>query len=109
MRNWLRDTLARIEQKVDKIMSQQDDINADVAGIQTAIAGLTAADAQLATDVTAIQAALAALPPEVDTSALDAAVASLGSTSTAFTTAVGSVTALVPGGTAATTPVTPAS
>jgi septal ring factor EnvC (AmiA/AmiB activator) len=74
--------LKDIKRNTEKIMAAQDNINADTAQLVTAVASIQ-------TDVTAIQAALAALPASVDTTALDAAVASL-------TTSVGTVTALVP-------------
>lgn len=77
---WL---LSGINMKLEKIMTSQDDINADVTQIQGAVSNLGSA-------VTAIAAEIEQLKGQgVDTSGLDAAVGQLG-------TAVQGVQALVP-------------
>ena len=66
-------SLAALHQKVDMLMSQQDDINADVTAIEAGVA-------QLGTAAQAIQAEIAALKqsnPTLDLSGLDQAVADL--------------------------------
>lgn len=88
--------LIRIIDNQEKIMSEQSNIDADVTALTAVATDIQAQVSQLGTDVTAIQAALAALPPSVDTTALDAAVASLSSTQASLDSAVGSVTGLVP-------------
>lgn len=86
----------RFDEKFGALMTQQDDINAAVAQINATMGDITAQVSQLGTDVTNIQAALAALPPEVDTSALNAAVASLAGTQQNLDAAVTSVGNLAP-------------
>jgi len=88
--------LIRIIDNQEKIMATQADIDAAVAQINATMTDVQAQVTQLGTDVTAIQAALSALPPSVDTTALDAAVASLATTQASLDTAVGSVSGLVP-------------
>ena len=86
--------LSQILTKQETIMSQQSDIDAATAAL-TAITGDVSTNvAQLLTDVAAIQAALAALPQSVDTTALDAAVAAAAGTASSLDTSVSSVTAL---------------
>ena len=77
------------------IMTQQSDIDAATAAL-TALTGDVATNvAQLVNvDVPAIQAALAALPASVDTTALDAAVAAAAGTAASLDTSVSDVTAL---------------
>ena len=65
--------LQRIEQKVDKIMAAQDDINAAVAAIQAVGSDLLAAVQNIQAEIAALQSA----GTPVDTTALDAAVGSL--------------------------------
>lgn len=77
-----REYLVNIEHKLEHIVAAQDDINAAVTAIGTAVSTLDA-------DVTALTAALAAGGTPVDTSALNAAVPQL-------VDAVNAVTALVP-------------
>jgi hypothetical protein len=77
--------LKTVNKKLDVLMSQQDDITADVTTIEAGVANL-------GTAVTAIQAeidALKAANPQLDLSGLDKAAADL-------TGAVSSVTALAP-------------
>jgi hypothetical protein len=79
------------------LMTAQDDINAAVAQLQQTQQVEATAVATLGTDVTAIQAALAAGGgASVDTSALNQAVVSQVQSDSALTDAVNSVTALVP-------------
>ena len=77
-------------------MATQADIDAAVVQINATMTDVQAQVTQLGTDVTAIQAAISALPPSFDTSALNAAVASLATTQASLDTAVGTVTGLVP-------------
>lgn len=65
-----RATLRAINAKADQIMSQQDDITADAAAIETAIAALAAEIAALKT-----------ANPALDLTGLDKAVADLGALS----------------------------
>ena len=58
--------LTQVNQKVDKLMSEQADINADVTAIQAAVTALAAEIASLK-----------ASNPALDLTGLDAAVASL--------------------------------
>lgn len=88
--------LIRILENQEKIMATQDDIDAAVAQINTTMTDLQNQSAAIGTDVTAIQAALAALPPSTDTSALNAAVASLAQNQAALDASVGGLSAVVP-------------
>lgn len=87
--------LATILANQEKIMSSQSDIDAATAAL-TAITGDVATNvAQLVNvDVPAIQAALAALPASVDTTALNAAVTAAQETASSLDTSVAGVTAL---------------
>ena len=87
--------LSTILTKQEILMTQQSDIDAATAAL-TAVTGDVATNvAQLVNvDVPAIQAALAALPQSVDTTALDAAVAAASGTASSLDTSVSSVTAL---------------
>lgn len=77
--------------------SQQGEIDAATAAL-TALTGDVATNvAQLVnTDIPAIQAALAALPQSVDTTALDAAVAAAADSASSLDSSVSGVTGLVP-------------
>jgi len=101
-------TLEAIDRKLDIMSQQQTDIDAATAAL-TALTGDVATNVnQLVTvDVPAIQAAIAALPASVDTTALDAAVTAAGSTATSLDGAVSSVTALTSPPAPVTPPVTP--
>jgi ABC-type transporter Mla subunit MlaD len=77
-----REYFAHHQNLLEQIVAAQDDINAAVTAIGTAVSTLDA-------DVTALTAALAAGGTPVDTSALNAAVPQL-------VDAVNAVTALVP-------------
>ena len=79
--------------KLDVLMSQQDDIDTDVRAIADALAAVQGDAATLVTDVTAIAAKIAAGQP-VDTSALDALVATAQGVQSAIDSATASVTAL---------------
>jgi hypothetical protein len=74
-------------------MSQQDAIDSDVQTIAGALTAVQGDAATLVTDVQAIAAKIATGQP-VDTSALDALVASAQSVQAAIDTATASVTAL---------------
>jgi predicted negative regulator of RcsB-dependent stress response len=71
--------IAALSKKVDALMSDQSHLDAQVAQIVAGVAALNTA----ATDIEAEIAALKAANPAVDFTALDAAVASLGSAVTA--------------------------
>ena len=89
----LDDKLNRIIETQEKIMAGQASIDAAVAQLTTTQANEAAAVTQLGTDVTAIQAELAA-QGSVDTTALDAAVAAQAASDASLTAAVEGVTAL---------------
>jgi hypothetical protein len=72
--------LVNIEQKVDAIMAAQDDIAAAVAALNTANNSLTSFLTDLSSDVAAIKAAIGNGGTPVDTTALNAAVASFNTT-----------------------------
>jgi len=78
-------SLQALHLKVDILMSQQDEVNADVTTIEAGIEALNAAATNIAAEIAALQAA----NPALDLSALDAHAAAL-------TAAVGSITALAP-------------
>lgn len=81
----IRRSLELLHQKADIIMTQQDDLNADVTSIEDGITALGTASAAIAAEIAALRAA----NPALDLTALDAAAASL-------TGAVASVAALAP-------------
>jgi len=81
--------------KLDVLMSQQDAIDSDVQAIAAALTAVQGDAATLVTDVQAITAKIATGQP-VDTSALDALVASAQSVQAAIDTATAQVTALAP-------------
>lgn len=87
---------AQINRKLDKLSEQQQDINAATAALTALTTDVAANVTQLGTDITAIQAALAALPASVDTTALDAAVAAAQNTAASLDASVQQVTALAP-------------
>lgn len=92
----IRDMEARITHKLEKIMAGQDSINtADqaIVGLLTDMAGDIST---IGTAVTAIQAALAALPASVDTTQLDADVAKIADAQTSLDAAASSVAGVVP-------------
>lgn len=66
-------SLQVINEKLDVIMSQQDEVNADVAQIQDGITALGAAAAAIQAEIDALKNA----NPALDLSALDAAAAAL--------------------------------
>jgi len=78
-------SLQELHRKVDILMTQQDDINADVTTIEAGIEALNTAATNIAAEIAALQAA----NPALDLTALDAHAAAL-------TAAVGSITALAP-------------
>ena len=93
----IRRSLTVIERKLDAMSQQQEDINAATAAL-TALTGDVAVNvAQLVNvDIPAIQAALAAMPAAVDTTALDAAVAAAQGTASSLDASVSGVIGLVP-------------
>lgn len=78
-------SLQELHAKVDVIMSEQDDINADVTTIEQGVAALGTAAAAIQAEIDALKAA----NPTLDLTGLDKAAADL-------TGAVGSVSALAP-------------
>ena len=92
----LQEMEQRLNHKLEKIMAGQADIDAAVAAFTGLQNDMQAQIAQLGADVTEIQAALAALPPSVDTTALNTLVASIAATQANLDNQVSSVSALVP-------------
>lgn len=89
--------LDAIDKKLEIVLSQQSDVDAATAALTAMTTDVATNVAQLVnTDIPAIQAALAALPSSVDTTALDAAVAAAAGTTSSLDTAVSSVTSLAP-------------
>jgi hypothetical protein len=66
-----------ILEKLEKIMTAQENLDNDVASLQATTTQLVAIGQDLLTAAEAIQAELAALPTEVDTTGVDSAVADL--------------------------------
>jgi len=95
------ESLQSLHQKADRIMSEQSTTQADVDAatalltqIQSDVAGVVTT---LGSDFTAIEAEIASLQAQgVNTSALDAAVASAKSTVAGLDPAVAQITSLVP-------------
>lgn len=72
----IRKVLAQLQvinEKLDVLMSQQDDINADVTAIEAGVAGLGTAAAAIQAEIDALKAA----NPALDLSGLDKAAADL--------------------------------
>ena len=78
-------SLQELHAKVDVIMSQQDDINADVTTIEQGVANLGTAATAIQAEIDALKAA----NPSLDLSGLDQAAADL-------TGAVSAVSAIAP-------------
>jgi len=72
-------------QKLDALMTQQNDLNTDVQAIQEAVTGLGAAAVAIEAEIDDLKEA----NPELDLTSLDSAVGTL-------TTAVSAVTAIAP-------------
>jgi hypothetical protein len=87
---WL---LVDILRKLERIMTAQDDINAATAAFSTILTDIQGQVATLGTDVQQLTTLIGSGQP-VDTSALDAIVATAAGIQTSLDTAVGSVTAL---------------
>lgn len=92
----IMDSLHSLHRKVDVIMTVQSDIDAATQTLNTLVTDVATNVSQLQVDVTAIQTALNNLPPSVDTSALDTAVANAATTAANLDAAVSNVTALAP-------------
>lgn len=86
----------RLMRKMGAIMAAQDDVNAAVAQINATMQDVAAQVTQLGTDADAIRAAIANLPPEVDTTELNAAVAAMTATQQSLDQAVTGVTDALP-------------
>lgn len=93
--------LDRIEYKLGVLMTTQEDIDAATAALVALTGDVATNVAQLGTDLANIQAALANIPPTVDTTALDAAVANASNTQANLDASVKSVTDAVPAAPAA--------
>jgi hypothetical protein len=87
---WL---LVDILRKLERIMTAQDDINAATAAFSTILTDIQGQVATLGTDVQQLTTLIGSGQP-VDTSALDAIVATAAGIQSSLDTAVGSVTAL---------------
>jgi hypothetical protein len=85
-----------ILQRLEKIMAAQDDINAADQAIVGLLNDMQADISTIGTGVANIQAALAALPPEVDTTQLDADVANIAAAQASLDAAASSVANVVP-------------
>jgi chromosome segregation ATPase len=93
----LQQQLINLTAKVEKIMSQQDNIAADVATIEAGIAAIQSADAALATAQQALSAEIASLKaahPQLDLSGLDKAAADVTAAASANSSAVAGISAL---------------
>lgn len=66
--------LHNLNRKADKIVSQQDDLNADVASIEAGVTALSDAATNIQAEIAALQAA----NPALDLTGLNTAVADLG-------------------------------
>jgi hypothetical protein len=90
----------RINEKLEKIMSEQSqqqiDVNNADAAIVALLTDMQTDIATIGTGVTAIQAALAALPASVDTTQLDADVANIAAAQASLDAAAASVANVVP-------------
>lgn len=86
----------RIDRKLEKIMAAQDDINAADQAIVGLLTDMAGDIATIGTAVTAIQAALAALPESVDTTQLDADVEKIADAQANLDAAAASVAGTVP-------------
>lgn len=83
-------------EKLEKIMAAQDDVNAADQAIVGLLTDMAADIATIGTGIASIQAALAALPPEVDTTQLDADVANIAAAQASLDAAAASVANVVP-------------
>jgi hypothetical protein len=92
----LRQVEQRLNRKLEKIMAAQDDINAAGQAIIGLLTDMQADIAEIGNGVTAIQAALAAMPAAVDTTALDAAVAQIAQAQASLDASAASVANVVP-------------
>jgi hypothetical protein len=92
----LRDMELRMDYKLRRIMATQADIDQLVSRVSTVATDIQGKVSLIGTDVSAIKAALAAIPPTVDITALTAAVSDLEQHQGDLDTSVDSVTALAP-------------
>ena len=91
--------LDELQGKVDAIMTQQDDLNADVQALTTALADVTTQTGNVVNLTTQIQAEIAALQagnPALDLTALDSLAGQASQVSAALDSAVTSLGGLVP-------------
>jgi hypothetical protein len=86
----------RVNEKLEKIMAAQDDINAADQAIVGLLTDMQGDIATIGTGITSIQAALAALPESVDTTQLDTDVASIAQAQANLDAAAASVANVVP-------------
>lgn len=85
-----------LSQKLERIMAAQDDVNAAGEAILGLLNDMQADITTIGTGITAIQAALAALPAEVDTTQLNADVAQIAQAQANLDAAASSVANVVP-------------
>lgn len=85
-----------LDTKLEKIMAAQDDINAADQAIVGLLTDMQGDIATIGTALTSIQAALAALPESVDTTQLDADVASIAAAQANLDAAAASVASTAP-------------
>jgi uncharacterized protein YlxW (UPF0749 family) len=83
--NQILSAITAANKKLDALMTQQNDLTADVQAIQEAVTGLGAASAAIEAEIESLQEA----NPQLDLTSLDSAVGTL-------TTAVSAVTAIAP-------------
>lgn len=74
----IRASLHLLHRKVDRLMSQQDDLNTEVQQIEADVAGIKTASDAIKTEIADLEAQIAAGQP-VDLTGLKAAVADLDS------------------------------
>lgn len=89
--------LHSLNAKVDRLMSQQDNIAADIATIEAGVAAIQASDAALATAQQALAAEIASLKtvnPHIDLTGLDKAAADVTAAVSANSSAVAGISSL---------------
>jgi hypothetical protein len=89
-----RKEFSEINRKLNIIMATQAELDAATAALTAVSTDIATNVTQLGTDVAAIQALLA--QPNLDATALDAAVAAIAATQANLDTAVSGVTSLAP-------------
>ena len=93
---WALQMEARITQKLENLMTIEDDLSAAIA---TLTANMTAFDAAVQQEITALQAALAANDFSTLSTAVQGAITNIGTVSTQMATDTAALVASVPGAT----------